>query len=309
MTMKNIGYCCIPLGCNIGKKKKDQILVNRSMVRKTFDTRGLTYVSELIILNLQDTLKVLYWNLENDIYVYRMSSDSFPWMSEYQFEELPKFEEIKNLLETIGNKVKSSGMRVSYHPGPFNVLASERTEVIHRAILELDQHANLMDLMGLDQSTHYPINIHVGTTKPSRELAAKKFCQSFQLLSDSCKKRLTIENDDSPNQYSVKMLYDWIYSEIGIPICFDQHHFNYGPQDQTMEEALKLAHSTWKTRCLTHMSSSKQLEDLSGVATAHADYIYEKIETFGLDFDVEVEAKSKDLAVIKYRQDFQLIKS
>ncbi len=307
--MKNIGYCCIPLGCNQGKKKKEQVLVNRSMVRKTFDSKGLPYVSELVILNLIDTLKVLDWNIKNNIYIYRMSSDSFPWMSEYMFDELPNFKTISKLLQDIGNKVKSNDMRVSYHPGPFNVLGSTRQDVIYKAVSELDQHAYLMDLMGLEQSTYYPINIHVGTTQPSREVAAKKFCESFNLLSDSCKKRLTVENDDSPNQYSVKMLYDWIHKEIGIPIVFDQHHFNYGPQDQTMEEALKLAHSTWNTRQLTHMSSSKLIEDMKGVATAHADYIYEEIQTFGLDFDVEIEAKAKDLAVLKYRKDFQLVKS
>jgi UV DNA damage endonuclease len=279
------------------------------MVRKTFDAKGLPYVSELIILNLKDTLKVLDWNLKNNIYIYRMSSDSFPWMSEYMFEELPNFNVISNLLKSIGDTVKSNGMRVSYHPGPFNVLASTRQDVIHKAVVELDQHAHLMDLMSLEQSTYYPINIHIGTTQPSREVAAKKFCESFQLLSDSCKKRLTVENDDSPKQYSVKMLYDWVHKEIGIPIVFDQHHFNYGPQDQTMEEALKLAHSTWSTRCLTHMSSSKVIEDVKGLATAHADYIYEQIQTFGLDFDIEIEAKAKDLAVLKYRQDFKLIKS
>ena len=307
--MKNIGYCCIPLGCNIDKPKKDQLLVNRSMIRKTFDAKGLSYVSELIILNLKDTLKVLDWNLKNGIYIYRMSSDSFPWMSEYLFEELPNFKVISKLLEQIGDKVKSNKMRVSYHPGPFNIIASTRQDVVYKAINELDQHATLMDLMGLEQSTYYPINIHVGTTQPTREEAAQKFCQSFKLLSESCQKRLTIENDDSPNQYSVKMLYEWIHKPLGIPIVFDQHHFNYGPQDQTMEEALKLAHSTWNTRCLTHMSSSKLIEDVKGVKTAHADYIYEEIQTFGLDFDTEIEAKSKDLAVFRYRRDFSLIKS
>jgi UV DNA damage endonuclease len=279
------------------------------MIRKTFDAKGLSYVSELIILNLKDTLKVLDWNLKNEIYVYRMSSDSFPWMSEYLFEELPNFKVIHKLLEQIGDKIKSNKIRVSYHPGPFNVLPSTRQDVVYKAVAELDQHATLMDLMGLEQSTYYPINIHVGTTQPTREEAAQKFCQNFKLLSESCQKRLTIENDDSPNQYSVKMLYDWIHLPLGIPIVFDQHHFNYGPQDQTMEEALKLAHSTWTTRCLTHMSSSKVIEDIKGVKTAHADYIYEEIQTFGLDFDVEIEAKAKDLAVFRYRRDFSLIKS
>ena len=71
------------MGCNLDKKKKDHIQVNRGMVRKTFDAKGLPYVSELVILNLIDTLKVLDWNIKNNIYVYRLSSDSFPWMSNY----------------------------------------------------------------------------------------------------------------------------------------------------------------------------------------------------------------------------------
>ena len=302
--MNNIGYCCIPMGCNLDKKKKDHIQVNRSMVRKTFDAKGLPYVSELVILNLIDTLKVLDWNIKNNIYVYRLSSDSFPWMSEYKFSDLPNFTRIEKLLVDIGNKIKSNNIRVSYHPGPFNVLASENPSVVTKTISELDKHAELMDLMQLDKTTYYPINIHINTTKPTRELAAQRFCDNFSLLSDSCKSRLTVENDDAVNQYSVKMLYDTVYKVIGIPIVFDQHHFNYGPQDQTMEEALKLALSTWNTKALTHMSSSKKIEDEKGLATAHADYIYEKIETFGLEFDIEIEAKAKDLAVIKYRRDY-----
>ena len=306
--MKNIGYCCIPMGCNVGLKKKEQITVNRGMVRKTFDAKGLPYVSELVIENLKDTLKVLDYNLKNHIYIYRLSSDSFPWMSEYEFSDLPNFNVIKSLMTKIGDKIKSSGIRVSYHPGPFNVLASENLSVVEKTIKELNKHAELMDMMGLDQTTFYPINIHINTTQPTREEAAQRFVDRFPLLSESCRKRLTLENDDSPNQYSVKILHDLVHTKIGIPIVFDQHHFNYGPQDQSMEEALKLAHSTWSTRAMTHMSSPKTLEDNSGKQTAHADYIYEEIKTFGLDFDTEIEAKAKDLAVIRYRQQFKVLK-
>ena len=306
--MKNIGYCCIPMGCNVGLKKKEQITVNRGMVRRTFDAKGLPYVSELVIENLKDTLKVLDYNLKNHIYIYRLSSDSFPWMSEYEFSDLPNFNVIQNLMTKIGDKIKSNNIRTSYHPGPFNVLASENPSVVEKTIKELNKHAELMDMMGLEQTTFYPINIHINTTQPTREEAAQRFVDRFPLLSESCKKRLTLENDDSPNQYSVKILHDLVHTKIGIPIVFDQHHFNYGPQDQSMEEALKLAHSTWKTRVMTHMSSPKTLEDNSGKQTAHADYIYEEIKTFGLDFDTEIEAKAKDLAVIRYRQQFQVLK-
>lgn len=276
------------------------------MVKKTFESKGLSYVSELIILNLTDTLKIIDWNIKNDIFVYRMSSDSFPWMTHYEFSNLPKFDIIKNLLKQIGDKIISNRIRVSYHPGPFNVLGSENTDVVTKTVNELNKHSELMDLMGLKQSHYYPINIHINTTQPTRELAADRFCKGFELLSNSCKRRLTIENDDKESQYSVKLLHDLVYQRIGIPIVFDQFHFLYGPQDQTMEDALKLALSTWKVKPLTHMSSSKQIEDSTAKNTAHADYIYESIQTFGQDFDIEIEAKAKDIAVIKYRELFSI---
>jgi len=284
--------------------KKDFISVNRGMIKKTFDSKGLPYVSELTLQNITDCKKILQYNVSKDISVYRMSSDMFPCIGFYKIKDLPKYDLIKSKMIDLGNYIKSNNIRVSFHPSHFNIIASENPDVVSRSIDELDKHAELMDMMELEQSTYYPINIHIGTTKPNTTIAAQRFCDSFSLLSDSCKSRLTVENDDSPNQYSVKMLYDMVYKVIGIPIVFDQHHFLYGPKDQSMEEALTLAISTWKTKALTHMSSSKQLEDIKGLATAHADYIYEKIETFGLDFDVEIEAKCKDLAVLKYRKDF-----
>lgn len=308
--MKNrIGYCCICLGINEGKSKKDQIMVNRGMIKKTFESKGLSYVSELVILNLEDTLKILDYNIKNNIQVYRLSSDSFPWFTHYSLEDLPKFNTIKSLLQKIGKKVKNNDLRVSLHPGPFNVLGSENPSVVEKTIDELNKHAQLLDLMELDQSTYYPINIHINTTQPTRELAAKRFCDNFNLLSDSCKKRLTVENDDKLSQYSVKILYDLVYSEISIPIVFDQLHYKLGPQDQTLEEALRLAISTWKTKPLTHMASSIRNEDPKGLERAHADYIYEPIETFGLEFDIEIESKAKDMALLKYRNDYGMLLS
>ncbi len=301
----SIGYCCISVGVNEGRRKKDYIMVNRGMIRKTFVDRGLTYVSDLILLNLNDTMEILKYNISNNIFVYRLSSDSFPWMSEYEFSELPNFDRIKSKLIEIGDYIKSNNIRVSFHPGPFNVLSSDNDRVVKNTINELNKHAEILDMMCLEKSTYYPINIHVGSTKPTIEESSSRFCTNFNSLSDSCKSRLVIENDDSVNQFSVKNLYDMIFSNIGIPITFDQHHFIYGPQDQTMEDALRLAYSTWNTKPMTHMSSSRTIEDSSKVKTAHADFIYEEIQTFGLDFDTEIEAKAKDLAVIKYIRDYK----
>ncbi len=304
--MNRIGYCCISIGVNNGLKKKDQLLVNRGMIKKTFESKGLAYVSELALQNISDLQKILEYNISKGIFIYRMSSDMFPCIGFYKLKDLPNFDLISRKMKNVGDFIKLNDMRTSFHPSHFCVLASENPDVVTKTIDELNKHSELMDLMGLEKSHYYPINIHINTTQPTRELAADRFCKSFELLSDSCKSRLTVENDDKESQYSVKLLHELVYQRIGIPIVFDQFHFLYGPQDQTMEDALKLALSTWKVKPLTHMSSSKQLEDSKAKNTAHADYIYESIQTFGQDFDIEIEAKAKDLAVVKYRELFSI---
>ena len=285
---------------------KQKIRVNRGATKKTILTKGLGHVSKLILLNLEDTLKILEWNVENDILVYRMSSDSFSHMDMYEFEDLPNFELIKSKLKLIGDFIKENKLRTGYHPSHFNVLASLNPSVVEKTIKELNKHAQIMDFMDLPKTHYYPINIHVNITKPTKEESLERFCENFERLSESCKSRLTIENDDFANQYSVKDLYEGLYKKINIPIVFDQFHFLHGPQDQTMEEALKLSLTTWNVKPLTHMSSSKLLEsnDTKIKKTAHSDYIYEDIETFGFDFDTELECKQKELAVLKYKQKF-----
>ena len=307
--MNRIGYCCIPMGINESLKKKDHILVNRGMIKKTFESKGLKYVSELVLLNLKDTLKVLDYNISKEIYVYRLSSDSFPWLSHYDITLLPDFKVISKLLTDIGNKVKDNDMRVSFHPGPFNVLGSENQSVVEKTIKELNKHAELMDLMELDQTTFYPINIHINTTQPTRELAAERFCKEFENLSESCKKRLVVENDDGQNQYSVKMLYDCVYQVIGIPITVDSLHYQCHPDNMSWEDTLRLGTSTWKeVRPLTHHSSSKKLhEDTTGKLTAHADFLYEKFESFDIEVDIELECKQKDLALFRYRKEHGIV--
>lgn len=305
--MKNrIGYCCINLSLNKDKSKKDSILVNRGMIKKTFDAKGLDYVSELTLKNLNDLEEIIKWNIENDIFVYRMSSDMFPCLGFYKIMDLPNIELITNKLKKIGDLAKKNDIRLSFHPSHFCIIASENQKVINNAIDELNKHAELMDLMGLDQSHYYPINIHIGTTKPTLEDAAKKFCVNFHKLSDSCKRRLTIENDDSPNQFSVKMLYDWLYKEINIPIVVDSLHYQCHSDNMKWEDTLRLGSSTWgEVIPMVHHSSSKKLnEDSKSKLTAHADFLYEKFENFDIEVDIELECKKKDLALFRYREEY-----
>jgi UV DNA damage endonuclease len=297
MSKNRLGYCCINL--TLGEQG---ITTNRGMVKKTFLDKGLPYVSELSLKNAQDLVKIIEWNNTNGIRMYRMSSDIFPWCSEYEFSDLPDYEEIKKVLEEAGKKAIDGGQRIAFHPSPYSVLASQNPSVVKNAIKELRQHAEIMDLMNFPKSHFYPINIHVNTAKPSKQDAANRFCDSFDLLPDNVKKRLVVENDDKKSAFTPTDLYDLIYSRINIPITFDFHHFKCNPDSLTEEQALRLCLSTWgNEEGLTHYSDSRRLyEDSSAKDVAHSDWIYNKINTYDLDFSIELEVKMKEKALIKF---------
>jgi UV DNA damage endonuclease len=299
--LDKIGYCCI----NTTLEKKG-IKVNRGMIKKTFDEKGLPYVSELVIQNLKDTIEIIKWNEQNSIRNYRMSSDSFSWFTHYELKDLPNFDRIKNLLSGIGKLVKLYNHRVSYHPGPFNVLCSPNKGVVEKTIYELNQHALIMDLMGLDETPHNNINIHIGGVYGDKASTMERFCVEFDKLNVSTKKRLTIENDDSPNGYTIKDLYYGVYEKIGIPIVFDSLHHYCNPGDMDNKSAFNLSKSTWgKIVPEVHHSSSKKLnEDIKSTIKSHADYIYEKFPIFDEDIFITLEVKCKELAVFKYKTDF-----
>lgn len=299
-----LGYCCINLSL------KDQgITINRGMVKKTWLARGIQYAGELAELNLKDLCKILQWNVANDIRVYRMSSDIFPWMSEYRLEDLPNYAQIKEVAEQIGEYVHQHGLRLSFHPGQFDVLASPNEEVVRKTIYDLDQHARIMDLMLLPQNYDAPINIHIGGSYGDKETALTRFCENFQKLAPSTKARLVVENDDKASQFGVADLYNGVYMKVGCPITFDHFHHRFCTNDLPAETAARLASTTWHRHCpLQHFSSSKALyEDASVINRSHADYVYDHIPDYGFEVDIEVEAKAKDLAVLKYREDTKTV--
>jgi UV DNA damage endonuclease len=105
------------------------------------------------------------------------------------------------------------------------------------------------------------------------------------------------------------MLYDGVSSRIGIPIVFDSHHHELGPQDASYKEAFYMARETWQNRGIKqqchHSNSKKQYEDSSVRANAHSDWYYTPFENFGEEVDVVLECKRKERALLKYRKDFQ----
>ncbi len=294
-----LGYACINLSL-----ADQKVQVNRSMMKRTFLEKGIAYASSLALANFQDLEKVIDWNIAHKIHLYRMSSDMIPWMSEYELSDLPDFPVVAKTLKRIGKKVKKHDLRLTFHPGPFNILASNSERVITNTIKELRQHGEIMDLLDLPRTSFAKINIHVGAAYGDKKAALERFAENFQLLPTIVRDRLTIENDDKVNMFSVRDLL-WLHERTGIPIVFDHFHHTFCTGGLSEEEALKSAIGTWPDRIvpIVHYSSSRKLhEDATAGATSHADHIHSPIELYGQHVDVMLEAKAKDLAVLTFRK-------
>ena len=301
--MRNYGYACINMGFS-NLPKSQRITTNRTMIKRTFLDRGIAYASELALQNMRDLYKILEWNLNNNIYFYRLSSEMVPWASEYEMEELPDYNLILAAALKAGNFARQHGMRLTSHPGPFNKLASPKERVFQLTYKDLKVHGDLFDMIGLPRTPYAKLNIHVGAAYGDKPFALDNFCRNFERLPESVRSRLTVENDDKESLYSTLELYEGVYKRIGIPIVFDYHHHMLHPGGQTEQEALELALSTWgDIKPVVHYAESRSVEHNNPKIKpqAHSDMIHNPFDDYGNEFDIMIEAKHKELALLEYR--------
>jgi len=283
---------------------KLRVTTNRTMIRKTFDERGINYAAQLAYQNICDLYTILVWNTANNIKFYRMSSDMIPWASEYGVRNLPNIEQVAAMLRKCGDYATSVGQRLTFHPGPFNKLTSSNPSVTSNTIRDLTIHADILDLMGLSNTHYNKINIHVGATYKDKPMAVAQFLNNWDLVPDNVKSRFTLENDDKPSLYTTEELYNLIYKHTNIPIVFDHHHHSLHNDGMSSADALAIAVSTWgNVKPVVHYSQSRAVEqNIKCPAQAHSDSYWETMDIHGHDVDIMLEAKFKEIALFKYRE-------
>jgi UV DNA damage endonuclease len=127
---------------------------------------------------------------KHGIKLFRISSALFPLADQVDSSLLNNVEVINNL-KAAGDFVKSTGMRVTTHPGQFCVLSSDSDSVVEKAFVELGIHGWMFDMMGLEATPKYAINIHGGKSDRSSRLI-----EQIKSLPSNVRNRLTLENDE-----------------------------------------------------------------------------------------------------------------
>lgn len=298
-----LGYA----GRNNELRDKDvPVRCNRGMQKKTWEQKGVAYAGELTEKNFRDLLTILRWNKENGIGFYRCTSQSFvPWNSQYELEELPNIDSIREIAEDCGRFIEQNDMRFSFHPDYFVKPASTTESTREKARTSLENHGSWLDLMNLERSTMYPINVHIGGHYGDKSATADRFVEFMKTVSDSVSSRLVVENDDSPNLWSVEELVTQIHEPTGCPITFDYHHHSLSSDRNSYRDAFELALGTWETKPITHYSEPAILheQDDEERPQAHASYVSRVPEWLSKQSDVMLECDGKEKAVKRIQTD------
>jgi len=133
------------------------------------------------------------------------------------------------------------------------------------------------------------------------------FCRVFPALSEAVRVRLTLENDDV--SYTVRDLLP-VCQQLAIPLVYDVHHHRCNPDGLSVEEATILAGETWQRlgwEQYCHLSSPRAGWE-GGNPRPHADYIVLADLPdcwLGREMTVDIEAKGKELAVVRLMTDLR----
>ena len=284
-----IGYACLNIG---NYDTKIQTLRLNKATKET--------IIDVSKLNLKALIKILEYNQENDIKLFRISSDIIP-LASHEVNKVKWWEVLKPELDYIGNMIRENGIRVSMHPGQYTVINSNDENVVNRSIKDLIYHQKFLDSLGVGDECK--IILHVGGKYGDKETAINRFVYNYNNLESDVKKRLVIENDDKTFNASDVLR---IHNEIGVPVVFDVLHDKVNPSSEKYDtyEWIEILKKTWKKtdgKQKIHYSESKNEKE----KRSHSDYInsdsflkfYNNLND--KDVDIMLEVKDKNLSAVK----------
>jgi UV DNA damage endonuclease len=259
----------------------------------------------------------------------RIGSEIMPARTHPQWREAYENEsEIRTALMELakaGELARKHDIRLSTHPSQFTMLVSSRSEVVDRAIEDLNYHSEIFRLMGFDSSDQrQEINIHGGAKLPE---FLQVFRANFARLPSDTKNWLSVENDE----FSY-CLDDLLPLADTVKLCVDINHYwihqgNYlAPDDPRLPAVIHSwrgarpeMHVAWPSESVIGdhdpetLPNMKLLEDHGhrrAHLRAHSNSAWNRaISCAALEFwpyfDLMVEAKFKNLTAQQLWQESQ----
>lgn len=273
-------------------------------------------------VSLERLEAILDYCRAQEIGFYRMVSSLVPYATH---AGLPQFrgqvEACAQRLAEIGARAGEQGIRLTSHPSQYVVLNSGEERVVEAAIRDLELHGELFEALGLGRGS--VVVLHVGSAAGGRQAGIDRFLAGVERLSERARSRLVVENDDRVFALTDALE---VSRAAGVPVVWDiLHHHCHDPAEIPDRDALELALATWPAGVVPkiHYSSPKTAVEERAKKVgrrverslvlpqlrAHADLIdpigfehFLRETARGHSFDVMLEAKAKDLALLRLRE-------
>ena len=284
-----LGYACISNVINISSSCTTTLTYYNKLDSKSKKDKLDTIINK----NLDNLLEIIKYNIKNNLHDFRITAKLIPLMDIVNID----LNIYKDKFDYIGKLIRDNNIRVSTHIDEYCVLNSVKKEVVLNSIKILNNLVIVMNMFNVD----YDIIMHIGSKQDGVNKSINRFIETFKLLSDDVKKRIILENDDkSFNVYQTLRLCE----SIGVPMCLDIHHHYVNRCSKNIEYYLERIYKSYKGRLpKMHFSSPKSKKE----KRSHNEYIntldfmnfIELIKKYNKDTDIMLEAKGKDLALIK----------
>lgn len=282
---------------------------------------------ELVTHNMQAAYNLveLVSKLPAERRMVRLGSNQLPGATQedwkYMWQDPTNIKMLEEGFAKVGKLARDKDVRISFHPGQFCVLASDKPDVVERSVDEFEYHANMARWMGYGKEfMDMKLNIHI-----SGRQGAQGIINILPKLSTEARNTIAIENDEMCHglDESLKL-------EKHLALVLDIHHHWIRDEEyiQANDDRIKKIIDSWRgVRPTLHYSYSRdewlpepslfesgsrhdtmhKLSDLLDIGCkkqklrAHSDfYPNEKVNEWALsfldNFDIQCEAKAKNLA-------------
>lgn len=284
-----LGYACISKIIDITSSKTTTLTYYNKL-----DTNNKSIkIDNIIKENLYNLEQIIKYNIKNNIHFFRMTASLIPMIDIHDID-LNKY---KDKFIDIGKLINENNMRVDVHENEYCVLNSVNEDVIMKSIKMLNDLKKVMDMFQIN----YNIILHIGSKSGGINKSISRFIDTFNKLDDDLKDKIILENDDrSYNVYQTLRLCE----KINIPMCLDIHHHYCNKCTKDINVYMERILNTYKNcRVKMHFSSPKSKKE----KRSHNEYINSNdfinfiafLKQYDKDIDIMLEAKAKDLALVK----------
>lgn len=301
VSRPRLGLCCLFREEPIRFRTATATVMQR---RQASGADVAALLAAILLDNLDALAAAIIYCHTHSIGSFRISSQLFPLATHpvlhYCWADLPEALAIDDKLAACRQLARNYHIRLTFHPDQFVVLNSPRPQVIEASLQDLEHHALLAEALGVDA-----VNIHAGGVYGDKTAALQRLEKALGRLSQRALALLTLENDDK--SYSPADLLPFCRMH-GIPLVYDVHHHRCLPDGLSIESATEDAIRTWNREPLFHISSPQQ-----GWMGKNKKYHHDLIDLsdfpscwYNLSpLTIEVEAKAKEIAVLKLLAELQ----